>query len=496
MDILTVTTAIALLLIAIGITDKGNGSWVILTGFALFAGALIARLWSGDGLIQMGVELLRDSGISLLLAAVYMGVRKLADRARPFAILGVAALILSGLLFGAKYLWESIWQREMQSVLVELGSDDSILEVEGILNRFADTWERAFPTITLSEDVDLAQVYLVHVPEHRSNALIDALRADLENIDHVELNIDIHLSPPSPGRLPEVSSKSVLGDDPYLNVQWALDAVQAHDAHALIESVNPVHKARVAILDTGVESDHEDLQAAYVGGVQDDANGHGTHCAGLAGAVTNNGLGVASLNWEGRFIEILGFRALSETGQGSLEQIAQAIIDATKAKADVISMSLGSKSTEQPRVLINAVEYALDRGVIVTASAGNANEDAIDHFPSNIEGVIAVAAVGPSLTKAEFSNMVGKLSRPIAAPGVDIHSSFLEGSYKPMSGTSMATPVVAGLIGVMRSMNPELTADQAYTILHETGTEIFDTPMVGRVINAGAALERTLGNSS
>ena len=492
MDIVTVITATALLLIAIGIGHRGNGSWVILAGFALGIGAVIARLWSGGGFIQVIIELLRDGGISLLLAAAYMGFRKLAESARPFVILGVASLALAGLLFGAKHLWQSFWHRTEQSVLVELGPDDSILEVEGILDRFAESWERAFPELTLAEDVDLAQVYLISVSSRRAEAMMSALRADTENVDHVELNVEISLSlPPSEG-IGYRSGSTVLENDPYVAQQWALDAIQAHEAHAVLEDASPVRKARVAILDTGVESDHEDLQAVYAEGVTGDEHGHGTHCAGIAGATTNNGLGVASLNWEGRFIELLGFQALGDAGRGSLEQIAQAIIDATRARADVISMSLGSKSDVQPRVLTNAVEYAINRGVIVAASAGNANEDAIDHFPSNIDGVIAVAAVDRDLTKASFSNTVGSLSRPIAAPGVDLLSSFLEGTYKPMSGTSMATPVVTGLLGVMKSMNPELTTDEAYLILHETATEVTDTPVVGRVINAAAALERTM----
>ncbi len=491
MDTFTVITAIALLLIAIGIGHKGNGSWAILAGFALAAGAVIARLWSGGGVVQIGIELLRDTGISLLLAAAYMGVRKLADSARPFVILGMASLILSGLLFGAKYLWQSIWIRDTQSILVELGPDDSIGEIEGILNRYAQSWERAFPTVSLSEDVDLAQVYLIQVSLRNLNPVMDALWADAENVDHVEMNTDVSLSLPPPSQAPIQSFSAVLGDDPYMRMQWGLDAVQAHEAHAILKSTNPVRKARVAILDTGVESIHEDLQAVYAEGIMDDVHGHGTHCAGLAGAMTNNGLGIASLNWEGRFIELLGFRALSGNGQGSLEQIAQAIIDAARAQSDVISMSLGSKSEVQPRVLVNAVEYALDRGAIVVASAGNSNEDAGSHFPSNIDGVIAVAAVDQDLSKAEFSNMVGNLSRPLAAPGVDLYSSFLDGQYKPMSGTSMATPVIAGLLGVMRSMNPVLTSQEAYIILHETGTELSDTPITGRLVNAAAAISST-----
>ena len=133
-------------------------------------------------------------------------------------------------------------------------------------------------------------------------------------------------------------------------------------------------------------------------------------------------MGVASLNWEGRFIELLAFRALKEDGSGSLEQIAQALVDASQAGVDVVSMSLGSVAESPPRVLVAAVRYALKQGAIVVASAGNSDEDAINHYPSNIDGVIAVAAVDSTLSKARFSNMVGRLESPIAAPGVDLLS--------------------------------------------------------------------------
>lgn len=216
MDIISVITATAFLLVAIGIGHRGNGSWVILAGFALGIGAVIARLWSGGGFIQVIIELLRDGGISLLLAAAYMGFRKLAENVRPFVILGVASLVLSGLLFGAKHLWQSIWHQTEQSVLVELGPDDSILEIEGILDRFAETWERAFPELTLAEDVDLAQVYLISVSSRRAEAMISALRADTENVDHVELNVEISLSLPPSDRVEHQSGSTVLGNDPHL----------------------------------------------------------------------------------------------------------------------------------------------------------------------------------------------------------------------------------------------------------------------------------------
>ena len=285
------------------------------------------------------------------------------------------------------------------------------------------------------------------------------------------------------------ATREFLENDPRVAEQWGLEAIRAHEAHALLSELKPIRKARVAIVDTGVDQKHEDIKDAFgTSPGTTDANGHGTHCAGIAGAVTNNRLGVASLNWNGAFVEITGYKALGDTGSGTLESIAQAIIDAAKDKADVISMSLGAAAPQKPRVLVKATAFAQRQGAIVVASAGNRNRDAFDHFPSNLKGVIAVAAVDQNLKKARFSNTVGRLSRPLAAPGVDILSLFPDNTYRPLSGTSMATPMVTGLLGVMRSLNPKLTAEQAYTILHETGTTIADSPQVGRVINAEASI--------
>jgi thermitase len=257
----------------------------------------------------------------------------------------------------------------------------------------------------------------------------------------------------------------------------------------LLRDLNPTHKARVAIVDTGVDARHEDLGAIFGQSTGNtDANGHGTHCAGIAGAATNNGVGVASLNWEGRFVEVTGYHALGASGMGTIETIAQAIIDATNDGADVISMSLGDVAPKTPQVLSKAVDFALRHNVIVLASAGNSNEDAIDHFPSNIPGVMAIAAVDQDLEKAKFSNTNTSLTRPLAAPGVDILSTMPKQGYKPLSGTSMATPVVSGLVGVMRAINPNLTAEDAYLILHETGTTVAASDQVGRVVNAEAAI--------
>ena len=190
----------------------------------------------------------------------------------------------------------------------------------------------------------------------------------------------------------------------------------------------------------------------------DDCNGHGTHCAGIAGAATNNGLGIASYNWEGRFVTVRGYKALSDNSGGSAESVSEAIIAAARDRADVISLSLGGYAPTPPRAEVLAVEFAIKKGCIVVCAAGNSNEDAKLHAPANIPGVIVVSALDQGMRKASFSNTNTSLGLPIAAPGVDIFSLKPGTGYVGMSGTSMATPAVAGVLACVlehQSENPD-----------------------------------------
>lgn len=492
MDFISLLTVVAFLLIGVDVSRKNRGPGIMITGLALLAASVVARLFSGGGFFETLTPLFSDVGLSLLVAAGWIAIRK--GGARPFFMLGVLSLGVAGLLHLGNYFSGTRFNSEA-SFLLELGPDDQIEEVASVLEKYGAHYERAFPNITLSADEDLAQVYLIYGESARFELLMEALRSDTENVDFVELNSLVSLSPPAiNSERAWDATRQYLENDPRVGEQWALEAIRGHEAHALLRDLTPVRKAKVAIVDTGVDSKHEDLKSVFSKSkAKVDRNGHGTHCAGIAGAATNNGKGIASLNWEGRFVEILGYEALGPNGTGTLETIAQAILDAARADADVISMSLGSTAPLPPRVLVNAIEFAQKRGAIVVASAGNSNRDAYDHFPSNIANVMAIAAVDQNLKKARFSNTTARLQWALAAPGVDVLSTMPNGAYKNMSGTSMATPVVTGLLGVMRSLNPDLTAEQAYTILHETGATVEDTRQVGRVINAEASIQAVLG---
>ncbi len=477
------------LLIAWDISKQNKNPWTVVAGLACLALMGFSRLVTSVGFLNLASGVFTDMAMGLWSGAGLLFIKK--SKAKPFFILGMMALAFA-LIAGS--IGKAFGVSSASTFLIELGPDDQIAEVTPVLHSYGLTAERAFPTISISMDEDLAQVYIVSGTVMNLQAAMNDLRIDTENIDHVEWNEAVGLMPPQNNSDRSISfGGSILEDDPLAPSQWALDAIDGHEAHKMLQDLQPVRKARVAILDTGVDGAHEDITGVFETTPGDvDKHGHGTHCAGIAGAATNNKLGMASLNWNGEFIDILSYKALGDDGMGSLETIAQAIIDATNNNADVISMSLGGFSLAPPRVVKKAVEFALKQNTIVVAAAGNSNQDAKNHMPSNIKGVITVSATDQNGRKAKFSNTNTSLTRPIAAPGVDIVSLVPGQEYGPKSGTSMATPVVSGLLGVMRAVNPNLSAEEAYKILHETGETLSDTDKVGRQINASEALKSAL----
>lgn len=483
--VLTVTSFI---LIAQGATKPERSAKLMAAGIILLAGSAFGHIVAYESLYSAVTALSAEVGVGLFFVSGFLAARQ--RPARSLFLVGSGALFLSVLLLGiGRFVLVGEAMESQISLLVELGPDDSIDEIAGTLSRFGARHERAFPNITLAMDIDLSQVYLVHVAESDLRLLMRALEADVENVDHIEINDQIRLYKPIDARNVTINTTEVLENDPLVKRQWALEAIGAHEAHRFLKNVKPVRKAVVAIIDTGVDGSHEDIRSAFVSSPgSEDRHGHGSHCAGLAGAVTNNELGIASLNWEGKFIEVTGYKALNDLGSGTIESIAQAVLDATRDGADVISMSLGGKSPEAPKTIADAIRFALKNNAIVVVSAGNSNEDARYHMPSNVDGVIVVSAVDESLRKASFSNTNTSLARPIAAPGVNILSLKPDGQYVEMSGTSMSTPIVSGLIGIMRSLNPELKADQIYQILRDTGQILRESSSIGRMINASSAL--------
>jgi subtilisin family serine protease len=241
----------------------------------------------------------------------------------------------------------------------------------------------------------------------------------------------------------------------------------------------------LAIVDTGVDMKHPDLAAKMLPGYNtvddnpnvEDGNGHGTHCAGTAAAITNNGAGVAGVAPN---VKILPVQVLSKEGYGSYESVANGIIWAADHGAKVISMSLGGPSNSA--VITDAVKHALAKDAMLIAASGNDGNSSIS-YPAGVAGVMAVGATDSTDKIARFSQFGKHLS--VSAPGVNVLATFptyatdMPGvNYGSISGTSMATPQVAGLAALVRSKYPQLNQAQVKAHIEatadDTGTPGFD----------------------
>ena len=214
----------------------------------------------------------------------------------------------------------------------------------------------------------------------------------------------------------------------------------------------------VAILDTGVDPAQQDNLRRklvpgydYVNGDPDpsDDNGHGTAVAGIVGADSNNGIGVAGYCWRCRLMPV---KVLDATGIGSTLTLGQGIVWATDHGARVINASLGS-STDDATVAL-AVQYARQHGVLVVAAAGNTSSSILE-YPAALPGVVSVSASDRSDRLYGFSNS----GSAVAAPGDNSTTSW-GGGYESFLGTSSAAAVVSGIAALGISADPEARPDE------------------------------------
>jgi subtilisin family serine protease len=261
----------------------------------------------------------------------------------------------------------------------------------------------------------------------------------------------------------------------------------------------------VAVIDSGVDYTHPELGGCSISQVNgnsctrvapgydyfnfdndpSDDNGHGTHVAGIISSSTNNGSGISGINWNARIIPI---KVLNQWGQGYDSDISSGIVFAADRGAKVINLSLGGFG--QSQTMTNAVNYALSRGILVVAAAGNNNADVKYFTPANIAGVMAVSATDENDLKASFSNYGDSVS--ISAPGTNIISLRAAGTdlycasgacnqriinniYYRASGTSMSSPHVAGAAAIVWSGNTSLSGEAIKNILINSSKDI-NTP--------------------
>jgi serine protease len=324
----------------------------------------------------------------------------------------------------------------------------------------------------------LDRIYLLEINDAQNiSAVIDALKASGKTEYAEKVPLDKILITPN---------------DPSYGSQWALPKISATLAWNYFSTGSTIV---VGIVDDGLERTHPDLSPSLwvnpgetaSNGIDDDGNGyiddvngwdiadndnnpnpttlsydHGTHVAGIVGAKSNNGIGVASIGYSVKLMAVK-----STNSPGVITNGYEGIIYAVDNGANVINCSWGGYSSSVTAQAI--IDYAYNAGVVVVAAAGNDNISTI-LYPAGYTHVISVAASSSNDAKAGFSNYGAWVD--ITAPGENIYSTTVGASYGNKSGTSMASPMVAGLAALMLSLNHYLTPDDIENCIKSNATNI------------------------
>jgi subtilisin family serine protease len=291
----------------------------------------------------------------------------------------------------------------------------------------------------------------------------------------------------------------VTPNDPQFGTQWGLTKINAPAAWDISTGSSSVV---VGVIDSGCDLDHPELAPLLVNGfdmvdlgtnptpppgwrfegdfsgrdaIPEDEVGHGTHVAGTIAALSNNGVQVAGVGWQTRIMPIKALTRMVRisdgrvSGVGSSADVAAAVRWAADNGAQVINMSLGADASTT--VESSAIAYAIGKGVVVVAAMGN-DGTSNPSYPAAYPGVVAVGATDSADKKASFSQTGSHIS--LVAPGVGILSTYLAGGTTTMSGTSMATPHVAGVAALIKAVKPTATGAEIADILRDTARPLRD----------------------
>jgi thermitase len=295
----------------------------------------------------------------------------------------------------------------------------------------------SFKGHSIKEKIEVLNTAVVEVDEGMEQVFIDSV-AGSSLVKYAEPNWIVHAW--------------YTPNDPLWNQQWGPKRIHCEKAW---DGGTGSSSVKIAIVDTGIDYNHEDIVGNYVSGGHDwvnedndpmDDNNHGTHCAGIAAAVMDNSKGIAGVAQ----VKVMAEKVLGSGGSGSSSDVASGITHAANNGANIISMSLGSSSPSS--VIEDACDYAYNtKDVVLVAASGNDGQPQVS-YPAAFETVIAVGAIDTNDERCDFSNYGEDLE--LMAPGYRVVSSIPGNNYDFYSGTSMACPHVAGVAALVKSLYP------------------------------------------
>jgi len=322
-------------------------------------------------------------------------------------------------------------------------------------------------------------VHVINVPTGAEQAVTNALSHN-PNIEFAELDLLNVLEETVP-------------NDPYYSSAWHLPKINA----PLAWDVSTGSSVVVAVLDSGVDSNHPDLGSRLLPGFNtvdntnntSDIAGHGTNVAGVIGAIGNNGIGVSSIAWDAH---ILPVRVSNQSsGSAYTSDLAEGVIWAADNGAHIVNASYALTSSSSVN---SAANYLRQKGGVMVVAAGN---DGAEWSFGDSANLISVSATSSSDVKTSWSSYGSFVD--VSAPGAGIYTTANGGGYASVSGTSFSAPLTAGILALIKAVNWNLTPEQMESILEESAIDLglldFDNQYGHGRIDANAAVQLALNTS-
>jgi hypothetical protein len=378
-------------------------------------------------------------------------------------------------------------------VLVGLKQD--MVQASGILSTLAVEVIDALDECTDTSSAAAAAILRLRVAEGREWEAIAEFQDD-PSVAFAEPNWIVYAADASAGQaLAQPETPFLVNDPGYVERQWYLQRIKASRAWRLAYDADgfrgQMSTVQVAVIDSGIDVDHPEFAGILLPGKNYvttgtppvDKYGHGTHVSGLIGAIINNGIGIAGVAPK---VVIDPRKVLSDSGSGTIDNVARGICEAADAGANIINLSLESASAGTMR---EAVAYAAAKGALLIGAAGNRGLQTVA-YPAALPEVMAVAAVTYEDVRASYSNYNSTTQIiEIAAPGGvsqqsiystwakgawcrDVRSTLTESGYCTAEGTSMAAAVVTGAAALVWSLNCCQTAEDVRSLLRQTAAPI------------------------